>query len=195
MSEKIFTVRKTPGGHYHVDRNGVEWDGQFSPNAKGKKLAEAMCAYRSAGSPGYIDSHEDILKWYQSPQDVNEVAPLAPRLVDRLSSSERKEYPITTGFLDYFPDATALVAHLSWAGNEKHNPGESLHWARSKSTDQPDCVSRHLISRDGSDFIELKDGRKVEVPHRVAMAWRAMAELQVWAEKAYTLGLPSGARP
>lgn len=119
----------------------------------------------------------------------------APRLVDRLSSAERKEYPLGTGFVDYFPDAMALVARLSWAGNEKHNPGEPLHWARSKSTDQVDCIVRHLGSRDGFDVIELKDGRLIEIPHRVALAWRAMAELQVWAEQQYHLGMAPGARP
>jgi hypothetical protein len=120
---------------------------------------------------------------------------MSRRLISTLSSAERKEYPITTGFLDYFPDATALVARLSWAGNEKHNPGEPLHWARSKSMDQPDCIARHLTERDGADTITLPNGRVIPIPHRVAMAWRAMAELQLWAEKTYDLDMAPGARP
>lgn len=120
---------------------------------------------------------------------------MSTRLISKLSSAERKEYPITSGFLDYFPDATALVAHLSWAGNEKHNPGQPMHHARSKSTDQVDCIGRHLTERDGSDFIELQDGRKIEIPHRVATAWRAMAELQIWAEQQYGLDMAPGAKP
>ena len=43
---------------------------------------------------------------------------------------ERKTYPIATGVLDYFPDAIAAVAYLSFRGNQQHNPGQPLHWAR-----------------------------------------------------------------
>jgi hypothetical protein len=117
------------------------------------------------------------------------------RLLARLSTAERKEYPVTRGFLDYFPDAIALVSHLSWAGNEKYNHGEPLHWARSKGGDNPDCIGRHLIERDGYDTIKIPDGREIKIPHRVAMAWRSMAELQLWAEQEYGLGLPPGAKP
>lgn len=128
--------------------------------------------------------------------DVNPVniEPVGGRLLARFSSAERKEYPVTRGVLDYFPDALTLIARLSWAGNEKHNPGEALHWARSKGGDNPDCIGRHLIERDGSDVIELQDGRRIEIPHRVAMAWRALAELQLWAEKEYGLDLAPGAK-
>ena len=42
----------------------------------------------------------------------------------------RKALPIFTGFLMYFPDACAAVAEVSRLGNEQHNPGEALHWAR-----------------------------------------------------------------
>jgi hypothetical protein len=115
------------------------------------------------------------------------------RLLARLSSAERKEYPVTRGVVDYFPDALTLIARLSWAGNEKHNPGEPLHWARSKGGDNPDCIGRHLIERDGYDYIELQDGRCIEIPHRVAMVWRALAELQLWAEQEYDLDISPGA--
>lgn len=118
---------------------------------------------------------------------------MPPRLIDRLTSAERKEYPLCEGFVDYFPDAMALVSHLSWAANEKHNPGEPLHHARGKSADEADCIMRHLSCRDGGDWIVFPDGRKVWIPHRVAMAWRAMADLQKWAEKEYGLGLPARA--
>lgn len=121
------------------------------------------------------------------------LATLPPRLIDRLTSAERKEYPLCEGFVDYFPDAMALVSHLSWAANEKHNPGEPLHHARDKSADEADCIMRHLSCRDGGDWIVFRNGRQVWIPHRVAMAWRAMADLQKWAEKEYDLGLPARA--
>lgn len=98
-------------------------------------------------------------------------------------SAMRKEMPIQTGFLDYFPDAAGAVARLSVLGNEKHNPGEPLHWARGKSMDQPDCMARHNIERG---TIDTDDG----VLHEVKLAWRAMANLQISIEERIAAGLP-----
>lgn len=83
---------------------------------------------------------------------------------------ERKKYPIVTGVLDYFPDAIAEVSLVSLTGNDQHNPGERLHWAREKSTDQADCIGRHLLQRGTRD----KDGMR----HTAKVAWRALALLQ-----------------
>lgn len=91
-------------------------------------------------------------------------------------AKERKNCPITTGVLDYFPDAIAEIARLSVVGNEQHNPGEPLHWARGKSTDQADCIARHLIERGKIDV----DGMR----HSTKMAWRALALLQLELEAA-----------
>jgi len=90
-------------------------------------------------------------------------------------SKSRKGLPITTGVLDYFPDAIAEVARLSMVGNDQHNPGEPLHWARDKSTDHADCIVRHLMERGTVDT----DG----VRHSTKVAWRALALLQVELEK------------
>ncbi|MGH8652813.1 MAG: dATP/dGTP diphosphohydrolase domain-containing protein [Gammaproteobacteria bacterium] len=97
-------------------------------------------------------------------------------------SHERKQYPIITGVLDYFPDAIAEVAYVSWVGNEKHNPGEPLHWARGKSMDQEDCIGRHTIERDGFETVVLPDGRTFRIRHLAARAWRALAALQLQCE-------------
>ena len=56
---------------------------------------------------------------------TNSPAPLLPS-----SAAERKKIPIGTGVLDYFSAALAEVAKVSFAGNEQHNPGQPLHWAR-----------------------------------------------------------------
>ena len=88
---------------------------------------------------------------------------------------ERKNLPIGTGVLDYFPDALAAVAHCSKVGNDQHNPGQPLHWDRSKSTDQSDCIIRHFIERGTVD----SDG----VRHSAKLAWRALALLQIEIEK------------
>lgn len=82
----------------------------------------------------------------------------------------RKTFPIASGFLDYFPDAVAAVANLSHVGNEQHNPGQPLHWARGKSGDEGDTLMRHFLQRGTVD----KDG----IRHSVKVAWRALALLQ-----------------
>lgn len=83
---------------------------------------------------------------------------------------QRKDTPITSGVLDYFPDAIAEIARVSKAGNDQHNPGQPLHWARGKSTDHADCIVRHLMDRGTID----EDGHR----HSAKVAWRALALLQ-----------------
>lgn len=85
-------------------------------------------------------------------------------------SVQRKAAPMARGLLDYFPDALYAVAELSRIGNEQHNPGEPLHWAKEKSTDEADCIIRHMIDRGKLDI----DG----VRHSAKVAWRALAMLQ-----------------
>lgn len=97
--------------------------------------------------------------------------------MDRVStlptdSSARKDIPLVRGLLDYFPAALARVAELSRIGNEKHNPGEELHWARGKSSDHADCLVRHLVDRGAPD------PGNGNLSHTVAVVWRALALLQ-----------------
>lgn len=82
----------------------------------------------------------------------------------------RKEHPLATGVLDYFPDALMEVAGVSFVGNQQHNPGQPLHWAKHKSTDEADALLRHLKDRGKRD----SDG----VRHSAKVAWRALALLQ-----------------
>lgn len=97
-------------------------------------------------------------------------------------SEERKNTPIFSGCLNYFPLAIAAVARLSKRGNDKHNPGEPLHWAREKSTDQPDCIGRHLLD------VYTRDPVSGEYEDAAALAWRALALLQILEEE--RLGKP-----
>jgi hypothetical protein len=76
-------------------------------------------------------------------------------------SDARKTFPVYSGLLAYFPSALAAVAHHSYVGNEKHNPGQPLHHDRAKSGDEADAMVRHLME---SDY--------------VGMAWRALSLLQ-----------------
>jgi hypothetical protein len=91
------------------------------------------------------------------------------------TSKERKETPVFSGVLQYFPDAINAVARQSWAGNEKHNPGEPLHWSREKSSDHMDCAIRHMMT---PDEIDPETGGT----HLVAAAWRVLAALQLQCE-------------
>jgi hypothetical protein len=87
-----------------------------------------------------------------------------------LTAKERKAHPIFTGVLKYFPDALMAVAELSRVGNEQHNPGQPLHWAKEKSTDEGDALVRHQLDAGTFDT----DG----VRHSAKVAWRALAQLQ-----------------
>ena len=91
-------------------------------------------------------------------------------------AKERKDMPIARGVLDYFPDAVAAVAHVSKVGNDQHNPGQPMHWARGKSGDHADCIVRHLIERGKIDTDGLR--------HTAKAAWRALALLQTEIEEA-----------
>lgn len=90
-------------------------------------------------------------------------------------AQERKQIPITTGVLDYFPLAIAEVAKCSWAGNQQHHPDRELHWDKTKSTDHSDCIARHLVDRGKFDT----DGQR----HSAKLAWRALALLQLELEE------------
>lgn len=107
-----------------------------------------------------------------------EVAPVeaqkATAMLLPADPAERKNLPITSGVLDYFPLAIAEVARVSKAGGEQHHPGMPLHWEKGKSTDHADCIARHLIDRGSRD----SDGMR----HSAKLAWRALALLQTELE-------------
>lgn len=74
---------------------------------------------------------------------------------------ERKNFPVYSGVIKYFPNALAAIAKISKDGSEQHNPGKPLFWDRSKSGDELDALMRHLIEGDWD-----------------AVAWRALANLE-----------------
>lgn len=105
----------------------------------------------------------------------------APVMMLPADSASRKALPLCTGVLDYFPLAIAAVARLSKAGNDKHNPGQPLHWSRDKSNDHADCILKHLVDRG---IVDPDNGEL----HDVSLAWRALANLELAEEK--RLGKP-----
>lgn len=100
----------------------------------------------------------------------NFIPPASETSILPTDAAERKATPIATGVLDYFPKALAEIARVSKVGNDQHNPGEPLHWAREKSTDEADALIRHFLERGKID----SDG----VRHSGKMAWRALALLE-----------------
>lgn len=108
---------------------------------------------------------------------VNEGAGIPVFMSD--DSAIRKRAPVASGVLAYFPDAIFCVAWVSRVGNDKHNPGEPLHWAKEKSQDEPDCVVRHMLDY----YRELPPDPGLEplgdqIGHLASAAWRALANLQ-----------------
>lgn len=115
------------------------------------------------------------------------------RYLDKLTSEQRKQHPMAEGLMDYFPDSLAVISHVSWVGNEKHNPGEPLHWARGKSTDQANCIVRHMATRDDFEVYEI-NGEVYKIPHWAQAGWRILAYGQEWMEREHGLMLPRGAK-
>lgn len=92
---------------------------------------------------------------------------------EKTEAQRRKENPMYAGLLVYFPDALEEVSHVSFIGNQQHNPGQPLHWAKEKSSDEPDALMRHLTDRARGEKFDT-DG----VRHLAKAAWRALANVQ-----------------
>lgn len=105
-------------------------------------------------------------------------------------AQQRKATPIYSGVIKYFPDALAAVAQVSKAGNDQHNPGQPLHWAKEKSTDEEDALTRHLVDRAAGVKLD-DDGQR----HAAKIAWRALALLQREIEAEQEMDERYGERP
>lgn len=97
---------------------------------------------------------------------------------DKSTAQERKETPVYSGVVKYFPRAIEEVAKVSFIGNEQHNPGEPLHWAKEKSKDEQDALMRHLIDHAKGNLYD-SDGSL----HLAKVAWRALAGLERFLEE------------
>lgn len=107
-----------------------------------------------------------------------------------MSDNPRKEYPMFHGLMAYFPDALCEVARISKLGNDQHNPGERLHWAREKSADDEDAAIRHWKDR-AKGFVFDDDGAR----HLAKASWRTLAALQKELERAAELEQAAEAAP
>jgi len=107
-------------------------------------------------------------------EDMLDNPPFAQQDISK--AQKRKQTPVYSGVLKYFPDALKEVSKASKAGNDQHHPNKPLHWDKTKSFDNEDALVRHLIdhSKDPMD----DDG----VLHLTKVAWRALASLQIYLE-------------
>ena len=74
----------------------------------------------------------------------------------------------------YFPLVWGEMAKVSVDGNNQHNPGEPLHWAREKSKDQLDAAFRHML--------DYAQGVSDKNYHLTQAIWRLCAELELSLE-------------
>ncbi len=85
-------------------------------------------------------------------------------------AQKRKNTPVFSGVLKYFPDAINELARCSMAGQQQHAPNEPLKWHREKSGDELDALARHLLEAGTMDDDSIRHSTKV--------FWRAAANLQ-----------------
>ena len=97
------------------------------------------------------------------------------KTLDKMTDPERKAVPIYDGALAYFPNAIAMVADNSAAGQLQHAPDEPLQWHRGKSVDELGSLARHIldfaIAEKVGDYEGMLDASK-------AIAWRALAHAE-----------------
>lgn len=87
-----------------------------------------------------------------------------------------KKDRITTGVVDYFPNALAAIGRWSAYNNTKYPPAVpsrdgSPRWSFDVSTDHADAISSHLAQRGTAD-------EETGFSHSVPLAWRALALLE-----------------
>ena len=132
----------------------------------------------------YYDTFRNYPYNYSTPGDVKMSCPPGlefnkPYSLDEMKEAmsnepSRKDYPVYTGVLKYFPDAIMELSRVSLQGNKQHHPDKPLHWDKDKSKDHLDALTRHLIDADKTD----DDG----ILHLDKVAWRAIATLQTKLE-------------
>jgi len=137
-----------------------------------------LCTHAGSAPTNIIGSHcggtnncYAYGEWMRDQDMLDTTTPAeAMQEIAHIKAVERKQRPVYSGVLKYFPDAIMEVAHCSWLGQQQHNPDLPLAWDREKSGDELDALVRHLMQADEMD----EDG----VLHAAKVAWRALAYLQ-----------------
>mgnify|MGYP001626785784 FL=1 len=117
-----------------------------------------------------LNYEQDMLSGFN--KSVKDIEVEAEEVKPTDKAADRKATPVFSGVLKYFPNALKEVAKCSQAGNDQHHPDKPLHWDMSKSTDEYDALTRHLIDHTINPVDD--DG----VLHLAKVAWRALAGLE-----------------
>jgi hypothetical protein len=196
-TDNIITDAPAQGSHspnYHEDANRYKETlpkkpepvaETSEPSMKGQNLEEIMVV------SGHLDKitreASDLMHTQKDEDEDNETRLVMgrrrPKFVDSLlphDSQERKELPLFDFLRTYFPRAFVELARFSKVANDKHNPGERMHWSKGKSQDHLNCVQRHLFEVGAKDEFGFW--------HDVALFWRAGANLEMRLE-AEALGI------
>ena len=138
-----------------------EWNKYVSDNT-GDMISDYMHTKATRSMLADIEEEEeDVIK---STEDWKKV--------QIYEAQKRKDTPVFSGVLKYFPNAIKEVSKCSKAGNDQHHPDKPLHWDMSKSKDEYDALTRHLIDHT-IDPVDT-DG----ILHLTKVAWRALAGLE-----------------
>lgn len=151
---------------------------KFCPRyAPSEDLGSAIvdAAERMATSAPTAGGHWDA----SAPRDMSSTsyAPACPIFMST-DSATRKRMPVASGVAGYFPDALLVIAFISQVGNDKHNPGEPLHWAKDKSSDEKDAELRHMLDALRGDPPDPGLEELGALGHLGSKAWRALGDLQ-----------------
>ncbi len=110
---------------------------------------------------------------YELDGEITEIEVNEPIVVEPTDKAKlRKDTPVFSGVLKYFPNALKAVARASKAGNDQHHPDKPLHWDMSKSKDEYDAMIRHLLDHEESPVDDDN------ILHLTKVAWRALAGLE-----------------
>lgn len=91
--------------------------------------------------------------------------------MSNLPTQGRKDLPVATGVLEFFPAALAEVAKVSVAGAKQRDSDSLVPPSGEVTTgEHADCLVRHLLDRGTLD----DDG----VKHSAKVVWRALAMLE-----------------
>lgn len=107
------------------------------------------------------------------------------KVVGSMTDAERKALPVGDALL-YFPLVWLALAEVCRVANEQHNPGQPMHWAREKSTDQLNTALRHIFD----DKLGLDKDPTDQCWMLAKTVWRAAAALQLKMERYASEGKP-----
>ena len=91
-----------------------------------------------------------------------------------MDDAGQQKPPLASGLLAYFPKALREVAKVSLAGERQHHGKQAhLHWDRTKSPNDLDSLTRHLLHHVEGEMRD-DDGQL----HLAKAAWRSLAALE-----------------